>query len=527
MSTAKKKLTTCEPKTAVAYARYSSASQRDVSIDQQLKDIREYAEREGYTIIHEYADHAKSGYKKSERRAEFQAMLRAASSGAFDTVLAWKVDRFGRNRRESSAYKGQLADLGVSVVYAMEPIPDGAAGVLTEGMLEAIAEWYSRNLSENVRRGRMDNARKCLYNGVKLFGYRTDGNGHYVIYEPEAAIVRRIFSLYAQGNSAADVQRIITDEGVRNKNGDPFHISRIIHTIQNESYCGVYKYETERHPGGMPAIIDQETWEVCKDLRAKTSKHYKKRNFDYTLSGKCSCGYCGSNVRGVSGVGRGKWYYYYQCGNQKSNGKVACDLKSYKTDIMENAIFDFIFDNLLRGKAFDQFVDAVYDTLNEYNAESPIRQMETSLNDINRRIDNINTAISEGIWTKSTAAMLDNLTAQAEALKKDIAYHQITASQTISKDRVRFYLQKIADGKRNDTEFLKSLVNSYINSITVYNDCLRVVVNAAENVERIPADELPPIDELPLFERFDFQPSASNRLVTVEPYPVIVFKIAI
>ena len=90
---------------------------------------------------------------------------------------------------------------------------------------------------------------------------------------------------------------------------------------------------------------------------------------------------------------------------------------------MENAIFDFIFDNLLRGKAFDQFVDAVYDTLNEYNAESPIRQMETSLNDINRRIDNINTAISEGIWTKSTAAMLDNLTAQAEALKKDIAYH--------------------------------------------------------------------------------------------------------
>ena len=60
MST-KKQLTTCTPKTAVAYARYSSAQQRDVSIEQQLKDIREYAAREGYTIIHEYADHAKSG----------------------------------------------------------------------------------------------------------------------------------------------------------------------------------------------------------------------------------------------------------------------------------------------------------------------------------------------------------------------------------------------------------------------------------------------------------------------------------
>ena len=162
MSTAKKTLTTCEPKTAVAYARYSSAQQRDVSIEQQLRDIRAYAEREGYKIIYEYADHAKSGFKNVERRTQFQAMIQAAASGAFDTVIAWKVDRFGRNRRESATYKGQLADNGVKVVYAMEPIPDGAAGVLTEGMLESLAEWYSRNISENTKRGQRDNAIKGL-----------------------------------------------------------------------------------------------------------------------------------------------------------------------------------------------------------------------------------------------------------------------------------------------------------------------------------------------------------------------------
>ena len=105
-------------------------------------------------------------------------MLRAASSGMFDTVLAWKVDRFGRNRRESAMYKGQLADLGVSVRYAMEPIPDGAAGVLTEGMLEAIAEWYSRNLSENIRRGKKDNAGKAIHNGINIFGYDKGPDGH-------------------------------------------------------------------------------------------------------------------------------------------------------------------------------------------------------------------------------------------------------------------------------------------------------------------------------------------------------------
>ena len=161
----------CPPRTAVAYARYSSAGQRDVSIEQQLADIRAFAKREGYTIVHEYADHARSGFKNASARTAFQSMMSAAESGTFDTVLAWKVDRFGRNREDSAIYKGKLRRFGVRVLYAMEPIPEGSAGVLLEGMLEATAEWYSRQLSENVTRGMMDNAHRCLYNGTKILGY--------------------------------------------------------------------------------------------------------------------------------------------------------------------------------------------------------------------------------------------------------------------------------------------------------------------------------------------------------------------
>ena len=131
----------CPPRTAVAYARYSSAGQRDVSIEQQLADIRSFALREGYTIVHEYADHARSGFKNTSARAAFKAMMSAAETGAFDTLLVWKVDRFGRNREESSVFKGRLRRFGVRVLYAMEPIPEGSAGVLLEGMLEATAEW--------------------------------------------------------------------------------------------------------------------------------------------------------------------------------------------------------------------------------------------------------------------------------------------------------------------------------------------------------------------------------------------------
>ena len=166
----KSKLPSCAPRTAVAYARYSSAGQRDVSIEQQLADIRAFAQREGYTIVHEYADHAKSGFKDISARTSFRSMMSAAESGGFDTVISWKVDRFGRNREESALFKARLRRFGVKVLYAMEPIPEGSAGVLLEGMLEATAEWYSRQLSENVTRGMHDNARRCLYNGTKILG---------------------------------------------------------------------------------------------------------------------------------------------------------------------------------------------------------------------------------------------------------------------------------------------------------------------------------------------------------------------
>ena len=98
----------CSPRTAVAYARYSSAGQRDVSIVQQLQDIRAFALREGYTIVHEYADHARSGFKNASARTAFQSMMAAAESGTFDTVISWKVDRFGRNRERSEEHTSEL-----------------------------------------------------------------------------------------------------------------------------------------------------------------------------------------------------------------------------------------------------------------------------------------------------------------------------------------------------------------------------------------------------------------------------------
>ena len=106
---------------AAFYGRYSSHAQKDTSIEQQLRECREWAQRNDVQIVAEYSD---------------------------------KADRSARNRYDSATYKAKLKRHGVRVVYAMESIPEGPEGILLESVLEGSAEYYSANLSQNIKRGR-------------------------------------------------------------------------------------------------------------------------------------------------------------------------------------------------------------------------------------------------------------------------------------------------------------------------------------------------------------------------------------
>ena len=103
----------------------------------------------------------------------------------------------------------------------------------------------------------------------------------------------------------------------------------------------------------------------------------------------------------------------------------------------------------------------------------------------------------------------------------------MTDRQMVSRDRILFYLHKVMDGDRNDPDFLKTIATGFINSITVYDDWLRMVINAADNVGQIPQEELPPLHELPDLSFLGLQQTQQSDFVTVQNYPVIVFKIAI
>ena len=81
---------------AVIYARYSSDSQREESIEGQLRECREYAERNNMTIVGTYIDRALSA--KTADRPEFQHMIKDSAKELFEIVLVWKLDRFSRDQ---------------------------------------------------------------------------------------------------------------------------------------------------------------------------------------------------------------------------------------------------------------------------------------------------------------------------------------------------------------------------------------------------------------------------------------------
>jgi len=480
----------CAPRTAVAYARYSSAGQRDVSIDQQLADIRAYAEREGYTIVHEYADHARSGFKNTRARTAFHAMITAAETGTFDTVLAWKVDRFGRNREDAAIYKGQLRRAGVHVVYVMEPIPDGAAGVLTEGMLEAIAQWYSENLSENVRRGLSDNAAKCMYNGTHIYGYVCGPDHRYIIDEPQACVVRQIFKLYNSGHSMARITAILNDGGQRTAKGKLFTLNMVRNILMQERYLGIYIWSGVRIPGGMPAIIDEETWNGAQRMREKTGKHYEKSPVEYLLTGKAFCGHCGSPLVGDSGTGRsGTVHYYYTCQSHKR--RTGCSKKSLRKDDLEDKVINFLLDHVLTGEELDKIADAVMDDVRKKSDSSPLASMKSELQSVSRKIDNINNAIAEGIWTSSTRVKLKELEETAESLRQNIAVLEYSRGQLVDRGRVLFFLNRFRKLDRTDPENRRFLIRTFLNSVYVYDDHLLIAINAVEGNLTVPLTALP------------------------------------
>ena len=457
---------------AVIYVRYSSHSQRDVSIDQQIRHCKMFAERQGIQIVNIYEDRALTG--TNDNRPGFQKMIHDAERSNWDYVIVYTLDRFARNRYDSAVYKRQLKNLGIKVLSAMENISDDPSGVLMESLLEGLAEYYSAELSQKIKRGNYDNAMKCKVNGSIPLGYVRGPDGCFAIDEAEAAIVQEVFHRVADGDSFADIILDMNKRGVRTKKGRAWSQSTFNKMLSNERYLGIYIYGDIRIPGGVPQIIPQSLFDaVQQQLRTKgnprcSSAPQRRRREDsiYLLTGKLYCGRCKSPMVGVSGKSQGASpYYYYACKGKRLDH--TCSKKNIRREHIEQFVATALRDTMLTDEAIVALADAAIQYQSSQKSNVEVEVLEARLSEIKKSISNILSAIEAGIFTASTQHRLAELEAEQRTVALQLALAQEETEERLTAEEIIATLEIFQNSDVTDKDYLEALIDTFLVSAYV------------------------------------------------------------
>ena len=276
----------------VIYARFSSHGQREQSIEGQLQTCHDFAKANGYIVIDEYIDRAKTG--TTDNRTSFQKMIADSDKQTFDGILVYQLERFARNRYDSAIHKAKLKKNGVRVISAMENISEDASGILVEGVLESMAEYYSAELSQKIRRGQEINAQKCLSNGSNAgLGFTVDEERRFQIDPAGAAVVREIFERYAAGETVTEIINDLNERKIKTAQGKEFNKNSLSRMLRNRRYIGTYIYGKHEIPNGMPRIIEDELFERVQRSLDKNKKATARTRGagEHLLTTKLFCGY--------------------------------------------------------------------------------------------------------------------------------------------------------------------------------------------------------------------------------------------
>ena len=229
-------------KTAVIYARYSSDKQTEQSIEGQLRVCNDFANRNKILVVGTYIDRATTG--TNDNRIDFQRMMRDSSKKEWDYILVYKLDRFSRNKYEMAMHRKTLRDNNVKILSASEHIPETPEGILMESLLEGMAEYYSAELSQKVKRGQNENRQKGLYTGGPLlYGYQVKDRA-ISINEDETQIIKYIFESHASGKYAREICEELTERGIYHRD-KPFQENTVIKFLKNDKYIGIYRHGDE------------------------------------------------------------------------------------------------------------------------------------------------------------------------------------------------------------------------------------------------------------------------------------------
>ena len=468
---------------AVIYARYSSDSQREESIEGQLRECTEYAERNGITVLRSYIDRALSA--RTADRPEFQNMIKDSERKLFDVVLIWKLDRFSRDRYDSAHYKRILKKNGVKVISVKENISDGPEGIILESMLEGYAEYYSAELSEKIQRGQKENALKCKNNGGNTpLGYVVGTDGVLAVDPLTAPLVTEIFTRYDSGESISEITASLNGRGLKTKKGKAFKIGGVSLILKNRKYIGAYQYGSVIIPKGIPAIIDDDLFDRVQRRMAfnKKAPAKAKATEEYLLTTKLFCGTCERLMVGESGTSstKGVKHYYYKCGGAKR--KLGCKRKAVRKHWIERAAVLVTVQRVLQDDEISRIAEAIVALQN--SEDTTIPALKKQLADTERGIENMLNAIQKGVLTSSTKERLEALEKQRDNLKIAVLQAELQKPK-YTKEQIVSWIGQFKYGDVNSREYQKRIIDTFVNSLYLFDDRLVITYNFKGGTEII------------------------------------------
>jgi site-specific DNA recombinase len=471
---------------AVIYARYSSDRQSPESITDQISQCQRYCRDHGWEVVNTYSDAGISG--ASAQRPGYQSVLSDLTKGLFDVVVVDSLDRLSRNLADVGKLINELnfyrATLHTADIGKIDP--------LLAGILAAVGQSFLTDLAHKTRRGLEGKVDSGLSAGSIGFGYRVHPTekGKRLIHDGEAAVVKRIFTEYAEGQSPRALAAKLNNEEVPGPKGREWgdttirgQIDRGTGLLNNELYigrlvwdrCSYVKNMTTGRRQARPKdqsewmvtevpelrIIDDELWHRVKARQAVVHTEMRRdedgnalcraHRHQHLLSGLLVCGVCGSPFVVQD-------YYRYGCNRVRSKGNCSNTIKVPRAEL-EQRLTDAITSKLMDRSYFDSFIIEIRNQLKEKarTALDARKPFEKQLIETRARIRRLVTVLEEtddpdpSISDRLRALRTEErgLVSELDALSPEALIVPSEEELIEAYGRCLFYLRELADPAQN------------------------------------------------------------------------------
>lgn len=481
------------------YARVSTMKQaeKDLSIPDQIRQIKEWCEREGHSIGAEYIEEGASA--TDDRRPVFQRMVNEACSEtrAFDCIVIHSLSRFFRELYGFIFYEKKLNKAGVKIISITQQTGDDPAGEMLRKVISLFDEYQSKENSKHTLRAMIENARQGYFNGSSPpFGYKTEevekkgrkGSKKRLVVEPgEAEIVKKIFNLYLKGEKSRSlgmygVAYYLNQHGITFR-GRAWNSGHIIKILSDALYKGEYYFNKKmgktREKKALKEwvlikvdpIIDEVSFgKVEKKREARNPSNVPPRvvNSPTLLTGILKCGSCGSGM--TLATGKGGKYRYYKCTSRIKKG-LSCESGNIPTEKLDSVVLKSLAERVFTADRVKRMIKELQKRIAKSKGDhkEELARLNKQLKDINEGMERLYEAVERGLLSRDSSLQerAHRLGAKRQAILTEIAgirRQQEIPSQLLTDRNIdgfcRALRSKLFDRESNfGKEYLKLLVD--------------------------------------------------------------------